>query len=106
MNTYKNIAEFMLHLIETCGKTDAQSHVGHLYAYDDAETIVSNHFGGKILRKSDDLKIKEDDYIFYVYTDENLPEYAKWVQEFFDDENDFSVEDTFGNTIYCFVISD
>ena len=66
MITYREIAEFMLHLIQDEGVTDAQSHIGTMTAHEGLSTIAE-HFNGIIVKTWGEIKPGQK--CLYVYTD-------------------------------------
>ena len=78
MITYREIAEFMLHIIVDEGKTDAQSFIGTTTYNDDLlsfEDWCKVHFGAKVSRMYG--TIGDNQKLFYVYYDKDNREYAE-----------------------------
>lgn len=103
MNTYKNLSLFMLDIIEYEGRLDAQSHIGTMHGvrhWLDAE----RYFGGKIV-ESTALHPEKSELIFYVYEDED-GFYLENAKKFFEEEDQFIIEDVEGQRIMCWYISE
>ena len=103
MNTYKDLALFMLDIIEYEGRLDAQSHIGTMHGvrhWLDAE----RYFGGKIV-ESTVLHPEKSELIFYVYEDED-GFYLENAKKFFEEEDQFIIEDVEGQRVICWYISE
>lgn len=104
MNTYKEVANFMLDIIEYEGRTDAQAFIGStthgVYHWFDAE----RYFGGKIV-ESTALHPERSDLIFYVYEDE-AGFYQDKAKKYFKNEDQFIIEDVEGQRVMCWYISE
>lgn len=103
MNTYKEVANFMLDIIEIEGMLDAQSFIGTMrgvYHWFDAE----RYFGGKIV-ESTALHPERSDLIFYVYEDE-AGFYQDKAKKYFKNEDQFIIEDVEGQRVMCWYISE
>lgn len=68
MITYRELAEYMLELIENEGVTDAQAHIGTMVAHEGLSSVVE-YFNGKIVKTFG--KVNEGQRCLYVYTDGN-----------------------------------
>ena len=65
MITYREIAEYMLHLIQDEGKMDAQSHIGTMTTFDGLNGILS-YFGAQ-KHTAHGCEIKQEQRCFYIY---------------------------------------
>lgn len=64
MITYRELAEYMLCIIEEQGQTDAQSHIGTMIAHEGFD-YLPEYFGGNLLMARGE--IKPGSKCFYIY---------------------------------------
>lgn len=103
MNTYKDLALFMLDIIEYEGRLDAQGHIGTMqgvWHWLDAE----RYFGGKFVEGTV-LHPERSELIFYLYEDED-GFYLEKAKKYFRDEDRFIIEDVEGQRVICWYISE
>ena len=103
MNTYKEVANFMLDIIEIEGMLDAQSFIGTMRGVNHW-LEVERYFGGKIV-ESTALHPEQSELIFYVYEDEDGV-YMENAKKFFEEEDQFIIEDVDGQRVMCWYISE
>lgn len=105
MNTYKEVAKFMLNIIEIEGVLNAQNHIGTMRGINH-EFDIERYFGGKIVESNATPGSEQrSDFVFYVYEDED-GFYQDKASQFFRDEDHLIVVDADGQRVNCWFISE
>ena len=104
MITYREIAEYMLHLIQDEGKTDAQCHIGTMTTFDGLNGIL-NYFGAQ-KHNVPGCEIKQEQKCFYIYYNtEDYDEYMKPALTYFSHWDCIVLDDVCGQKVAVFPIA-
>lgn len=105
MNTYKNIAKYLLYLIEDEGLTNLQSRIVTFNASTgfNAEEIAKHYFNGEVLVYSGNCLTRDVDSYFCIYDldGDYLYDYAKTRLDFTDY---LVIKDIAGQRVYIFPV--
>lgn len=105
MITYRELAEYMLHLIQDEGKMDAQNHIGTA-TYDDDLLSFEDwcwiRFRGKVKKVWGE--IKDNQKLFYIYYDKEDTSYMDSAMWFFTTTDCAVLETEDGQKIMVYAI--
>lgn len=104
MITYREIAEYMLHLIQDEGKMDAQCHIGTFTTFNGLNGIL-NYFGAKS-HNVHGCEIKQKQRCFYIYYDtESYREYMEPAFAYFSLADSITLKDAGDQSVAVFPIA-